>query len=439
MSRKDKTKNDDAWEKIFNKYKILDEISTLGYFNINSQAINEFRESRLMAKFDYQTNLPRIFKENQLSILPTSRNSYIIGHFNTHHTVVYDQDIEISSVEAPSHLSTIDYSNIHTENSALSFAFNTGIIGDLLHLADNDNPVYTISGRMSAGSFSFTIDNLKDSTRPYTVETNNSQCEIDAGFESSEYLLLIEAKLGEVDNFLIRQLFYPYRLWKNKVNKKVVPILMTYSSSKSKFSFFIYEFENHENYNSIKLIEQKDFTIEPESIQEEDITTLFYSIEIKSNFREKTVPFPQANTFDRIIDLLTLLQTGEYSKDEITSNYNFTKRQSEYYTSAAIYLGLVCKYKHPITKEIVYLLTDEANDILLKKYSEKIFFLIRRILENKVFYDVFELTLDIGEIPDIKEVSKIIRQNDHKLSDETTKRRANTVKSWINWILGTFQ
>jgi len=47
-----KTKNDEAWEKIFERYGVLDEISKMGYFKIDSQAINEFRESRLMAKFD---------------------------------------------------------------------------------------------------------------------------------------------------------------------------------------------------------------------------------------------------------------------------------------------------------------------------------------------------------------------------------------------------
>ncbi len=46
------TKNDIAWEKLFEKYSILECINQKGYFIISSSQINEFRESRLMAKFD---------------------------------------------------------------------------------------------------------------------------------------------------------------------------------------------------------------------------------------------------------------------------------------------------------------------------------------------------------------------------------------------------
>ncbi|OBQ31093.1 MAG: hypothetical protein AN483_01815 [Aphanizomenon flos-aquae MDT14a] len=42
-------KNDVAWEALFEKYSILEKIHEIGYFEIESNSINEFRESRLMA------------------------------------------------------------------------------------------------------------------------------------------------------------------------------------------------------------------------------------------------------------------------------------------------------------------------------------------------------------------------------------------------------
>jgi hypothetical protein len=83
-TKKAKNKNDIAWEALFEKYSILEKINEIGYFEIESNSINEFRESRLMAKFDHYHTLPKIFKQHKLSILPISRNKYIIGRFDTY-------------------------------------------------------------------------------------------------------------------------------------------------------------------------------------------------------------------------------------------------------------------------------------------------------------------------------------------------------------------
>ena len=73
------TKNDIAWNKLFSKYKISEEVLKNGSFEINSSQINQFREARLKTKFDFRSQLPEIFSENKLSILPISRGGYIIS------------------------------------------------------------------------------------------------------------------------------------------------------------------------------------------------------------------------------------------------------------------------------------------------------------------------------------------------------------------------
>ncbi len=130
-------------------------------------------------------------------------------------------------------------------------------------MIDGEETYHTVYGRMSTGSFKFNINKIVDNTQ-YNIEVNNAQCEIDAGFESEHYFLLLEAKLYDVDDFLVRQLYYPYRLWSSKLpNKKVIPVLMTYSNSSNIFSFFIYKFDDILNYNSIRLVEQKNYIISP--------------------------------------------------------------------------------------------------------------------------------------------------------------------------------
>ena len=68
------TKLDGAWQKLFDKYNIQDEIDKKGYYIITANQIREFREPRLMTKFDHNEDLPIIFKE---------ANCLVVGCGNT--------------------------------------------------------------------------------------------------------------------------------------------------------------------------------------------------------------------------------------------------------------------------------------------------------------------------------------------------------------------
>ncbi len=63
-----------AWEQLFEKYSILDVVREHGNFIITAKQIKEFREPRLMTKFDHSENLPKIFKKNDKSNKPTLKN-----------------------------------------------------------------------------------------------------------------------------------------------------------------------------------------------------------------------------------------------------------------------------------------------------------------------------------------------------------------------------
>ena len=73
------SKNNKAWNDLFEKFNIINAIETNGFFEITADQIKESgREPRLMTKFDSSENLPSIFAENNLAILPIKRGSYII-------------------------------------------------------------------------------------------------------------------------------------------------------------------------------------------------------------------------------------------------------------------------------------------------------------------------------------------------------------------------
>ncbi|MCH2047633.1 MAG: translation elongation factor [Trichodesmium sp. ALOHA_ZT_67] len=413
------TKNDEAWEKLFERYKILDEVNKNGCFKIQTSQINQERESRLMAKFDHVVHLPKIFRDNNLSILPLSRYQYIIGHFCTHFPVKYNLKIKTISWQFPREIETIDYTNLYSESSALLCAFNIGILHDLV----GSETKFTVSGRMSTGIFDFYIKNyLKNQL--YTINVTNSQCEIDGGFETDNFLILIEAKNYKVEDFLIRQLYYPYRLWSKKISKKVIPVLMTYSNDI--FSFFIYDFVDILDYNSIALIEQKNYEIASEKIQSSEINLLLSKIKVVPD--PVKIPFPQADKFDRLIDLISLLLENGLTSNDITENYQFDKRQTDYYTSAGKYLGLIEKQGK------IFTLTDEAKYIWRQPHQLKYLKLIEKILVHEVFYQVFQLSLKYGDIPSKEKITQLMYESNLEIRNTTIDRRASTVKGWIYWI-----
>ena len=192
--------NDTAWENLFDKYHILSEIERNGQFIISANQIKEFREPRLMTKFDHKVNLPAIFAANNLSILPITRGDYIISSFSAYKE--FDEpNTEVQRISIPAHIQSLMPQFLVSEAIALNCANACGILNDFL---EDDELVPTVSGRMSSGGFRFDIDTAFG---PKCITVNNSQIEIDAAYEGIHYLSLFEAKRDLSDDFLIRQLY----------------------------------------------------------------------------------------------------------------------------------------------------------------------------------------------------------------------------------------
>ena len=418
------SKNDNAWEKIFDKYKILKEIENKIEFVITAKQINEFREARLMTKFDYSSQLPSLFSDNTLSILPISRGSYIISNFEMFESFD-DNEVDIIKMEFPTYLESIDYTNITSESTALNCAYVSGI---LQHFVAEQDLQPTVSGRMSSLSFSFDI-NAKNLL--LNVKVDNSQIEVDGGYEGGNSLNLIEAKNSLSKDFIIRQLYYPYRLWSNKITKNVRSIFLTYTNGI--FHLREYTFENINHYNSIKLVKQQKYAIKDEVINLESIQKILYE---SRTIEEPKVPFPQANSFERIINLCELLNENlSLTKGDITENYDFDERQTNYYSDAARYLGLIDKKNE--NGRVVFSLTKKGSELFKISITKRQIELARLILSHSAFKRTLDLYFKNAKPPAINEITKIMKESElyQVKSDETFSRRASTVLKWVNWIV----
>jgi hypothetical protein len=425
-----KSKNDTAWEKIFDKYKIIDKVVADGHTVISSTHINEFREARLMTKFDHKSQLPKLFADNNLSILPTSRGGYIIGTFETFSDFNTD-DIDVTPIEFPTFLESLDYREITSEATAINCAFVSKILHDF---TEEENLLPTVSGRMSSSSFGFDINSSKGL---FKIDVGNSQVEIDGGYEGDSSLSLIEAKNYISDDFLVRQLYYPYKLWSGKIQKQVRPIFLTYTNGI--FHLREYAFTNINHYNSLVLIKHKKYAVQDGAF---NIETIQEILDKTKTAKEPEIPFPQADSFERVINLCELLKQKEFiTKEEITQSYDFDARQTDYYSNAGKYLGLIDIGKDPLSGQIGCFLTTKGNQVFSLNLIDRQKEFVKLVISHLAFKETLKLYLQNVEMPSKENIVEIMKKSKlHNVgSDSTYFRRASTIVGWINWIINQIE
>lgn len=415
--------NDAAWERLFEKYSILDVIEREGKFIIQAAQIKEFREPRLMTKFDHRVNLPEIFTRNNLSILPVNRSEYMISSFAAY------KDLETPAgeperVRVPAHRQTLSPRFLVSETIALNCAHACGILNDFL---EDEQLVATVNGRMGSGDFDFCIDTRRGEQ---TVSVRGAQIEIDAAYEGVNYLTLIEAKRDLADDFLVRQLYYPYRVWSSRVTKPVKLVFLVYSNGV--FTLHEYRFEDPMRYNSLRLVKQKRYAIST-GISERDLHTVVHNVHIE---KEPSIAFPQANSMARIVNLMELLHERPMTGQQITDEYAFDARQTSYYTAAGRYLGLM---ERGTDEEgaACFRLSELGRGIMELGHKERQMALASAILRHGAFNETLKRRLHTGKMPDTEEIVAIMQDaNLYKVESMSTyRRRSSTVSGWIHWIL----
>lgn len=420
-----KRKVDKYWTIIFEKLRILDKIKNDGFFIIQASEIKKYHEPRLMTKFDYKDSLPSIFVENNLSILPITRGSYIIGDFDVYKKFE-DLNVPVERLEFPEWIEGIDYKNIYSEANAINCAYATKMFNIILE----DKEVFpTFNGRMSSGEFEFNISD--SSNNIHSIKVSKAQCEIDGAFESRNKIILLEAKNNVFNDFIVRQLYYPYRLIKNRVAKEVIPCFLTYYNNI--FSFYIYEIGNDNEYNSLKLKEVRRFMIDDFNITFEDVKDIVNMVEIVEE--PEDIPFPQADTFENIIYIINRLYNDlDYiTKEQISIEIGVVSRQADYYSNACVYLGLA---ERQLRKKTITI-SNTGKRLLEKRSTEKYLEIFKLILSHKAFNEVMKKYLTNLEMPTTKEIKGIMKKSGVKnLNTEGMyNRRAGTIRGWINWII----
>ncbi|MBQ4105213.1 MAG: type II restriction endonuclease [Clostridia bacterium] len=417
----------EAWKALIEKYDIVNQVTDHGVFHIKASQIKEFREPRLMAKWDSTDALPDALRSNKINILPDSRSSYVMSDFILYQEIPeLDEKVEkMTHVELPNYES-IDVNNITSEANAINILLLSGILDDFLETSEN---VSTFNGRMGTGVFDFEVDTYRNVKR--RVHVDNAQCEIDGGFENDTSVVIMEAKNVVHNDFHIRQLYYPYRLWRTKVDKPIRLIFSIYSNQI--YRLFEYRFKELEDYSSIELVKSKNYSLQDTEISLDELIAVRNSTPITTddNMDNTDIPFIQANSMDRIINLLENMYDNPMTNQQIAELMDFLPRQSDYYFNAGRYIGLFEKKTED--KQVVTQLTALGNRVFKLNYKERQLKLVSLILEHKIFAHFFDTVIDNGELPDQTDIEKMMR--DLKVCNEPQiNRRANSVYGWLKWV-----
>lgn len=428
MAKGDISANE-AWSKIIEKYDIVNKVATEGLFYIKASEIKEFKEPRLMAKWDCSAALPVALKKDNLNILPNSRNSYVIGDFLLYEEIPEPTESvnKMDYVEFPEY-ETIDINNISSEANAINVLILSGILDDFL---DDDGTVETFNGRMGTGTFDFVVDTIRGKKQRISVK--NAQCEIDGGFENDNNVIIMEAKNVLNKDFHIRQLYYPYRLWKNKIEKPIRLVFSVYSNMI--FRLFEYRFRDEKDYSSIELVQTKNYSLQDTTIEIGDLVEVRKNTKIcykDDQAHDLKVPFIQANSFERVISLLENLKDNPMTTEQIADFMEFDERQSDYYYNAGAYIGVFEKKKDD--KQTKVFLTRLGETVFSLNYKQRQLKFVELILQHKIFAECFDMVLEAdGEMPNKNVIESMMR--DYNVCNEAQiPRRASSVQGWIRWI-----
>lgn len=390
-----------------------------GYFYIGARELEQLsgRQPRLMAKHDFSTSRPWIFQRLRLGIVPVSRSEYLVGRFNLYERFPETQSGEVRTLELPAGLDTLSLEAVSSEAVALNGASASGMLEDFLGCAPLQA---TVAGRMSTRGIKVRLPDLG-----VDVAVDRAQMEIDGGFESLEHLVLVEAKNHLSEDFNIRQLYFPYRRFQQRLAKDVVPVYLVYSNGI--FHLYRYEFRDPADFRSIALVDSARYALSASHLDAQAALDIVRAVEPEP---EPAVPFPQANSFERVVNLLELIALQPLSKAEITQRYDFDPRQADYYANAARYLGLA----EPV--EDTWETTEHGRRVIEQPQRDaRNAALIRALAARRVFREVLELSLARGAVASTAEICAAM--NGLGLSLATSRRRASTVARWTQWVLDT--
>ena len=426
-----KVSRDQAWGTILDDDpNIMRCIDSVGYFDLDAATIKQHMEPRLACKVDFRKQIPKPLAARNLSVLSIKNGLYRLARTDPFLDVkqsLFDRQMDTRAFTIPEHIEVLSINSISSESKALDAAYLSG----MLDWVFEDSVDLVIRGRERAGKFRFSLPTQSGPVEDMDYDIEGTQLEVDGGYEGRRGLYLIEAKTCGTksdDNINLRQLLYPQLHYaKNVVEKKFVKTYALFYEHGSQIFHFLplstnFSSRHVSTYRLDQSIQAyKRAILRTTDHEEEDLWTQIRQLPISPGRVKRSAPFPQADDFEKIYSSFKQLAIHEtQSKTNLFLHYNITERQYAYYGNVLIWLGLADLDTH--TQE--YTITNFGKEIRDLCARDALF----RLAEIIFSEEIPNLILHERMIPSKADWGR----ND--LSPQTRRRRAGTIKQWVQYF-----
>src|SRR5699024_1109470 len=358
-------------------------------------------------------------------LLKISDTSYLIANVKIRESLP-SHPLKIHSVfnDEVNSLETLEYNEFLTTTDISLFLHHANIINDFFDETSNyltqlkNNISISLSYNINIHDKVFRIKNLNVQSKYYTV------------FENQSTITILVISKDFTSDFLITDLFYPYKYFLENYHKNVRLLFVQHLDSI--FRLIEFKFNSQDNMNSLEYIKEKRYSLTETELSIDDVGNILQKVKVKTNDNQDNtdVPFVQANSFDKIITMMEHLNKKPSDIYDLEMLLNVSNRQVSYYYNAGRYVGLF--KKNSLSNK--YCLTETGEQLMLSNYRNRQLSFISLILEHKIFNDLFHKIFN-GTFPSKTDVLNLMKKYNVCNSTDTTSRRAESVLAWIKWVL----
>jgi len=413
------TKNDTAWQNYIQHAGLqLDGRTHVVTARDLARIAN--REPRLLTKFNTPAQIPTVLRQAGYCLVAITNGEYLLFKGNIFAPV---RKCPAYADFIPRTIFPLETFGRGTgECEYLDHAFNAGLISQFTGI---DQLYLTIRGRERTKPFDFSMkaSNL-------TIHIEGVQIETDAGYEGEQDIALVEAKIGTPDFVNIRQLYYPFRHFSQIApGKRVRTLFFAYDLAAATYALYEFAFQDPNVFDSIQQVNCCAYSL---------VARVSYRIDELLDSR-LTIPSeitPQADDLNKVLELLTLINSGQNTVNEIADYFVFDPRQSHYYGEAAEYLGLITRERG------VFDLTPRGLAFITTPPDKQQLAAARIVVSSWIFVELINRARRKGyfTVDDIEQVITMTRLPDgrQRYTRSTIGRRRQTIIAWVRWLTQRF-
>ena len=201
-------------------------------------------EPRLLCKHDTYDTLPPIFKTYNICIISIKNGEYLLTKTHIYYDLEYKS--ETSIIEICRNIKSLILNIGQSESSNLDNLRYSGLFESKDYL---NEPI--LFGSLLNGRHRCNF-NMKLGDK--NIDVKGSQYETDGCYESENKIVVIECKTNKINNFNIRQLYYPYRTIYDYVKEKKEIITLFITTYENIIYIWKFIFTNPLDLTSIKCV-----------------------------------------------------------------------------------------------------------------------------------------------------------------------------------------